>query len=198
MPDLIVVSSAVEGIVDEAVVRRLLEQTGAKLGKVYGKNGKSSLRQRLAGYNQAARFSPWIILVDLNHDADCVPPFCKAWLLNPAPYLCFRVAVREVEAWLMADRENLARFLGTSIARIPRDPEGLDDAKREMINLAGHSKRREIREDMVPRPGSRRSVGPAYPSRLIEFVTSHWRPEVAQQNSDSLRRCLRRLAELLQ
>jgi transposase len=47
------------------------------------------------------------------------------------------------------------------------------------------------------RHGSGRPVGPAYASRLIEFASSSWRPEVAAQRADSLRRtidCLRRLA----
>jgi hypothetical protein len=84
--------------------------------------------------------------------------------------MCFRVAVRETEAWLLADRERLARFLGISTSRIPLDPEAMDDPKSLMVDLARHSRRREIREDMIPRSGSGRNVGPAYVSRLIEFV----------------------------
>lgn len=74
------ISGAVEGIVDEAVLRRLVQHVGAQAGPVHGKNGKTHLRQRLNGYNQAARFSPWVVLVDLDHDADCAPPFQVTWL----------------------------------------------------------------------------------------------------------------------
>ena len=199
-PNLVVITGAVEGDVDEAVMRRLVEHVGATPGPVYGRNGKNHLRQRLDGYNQAARFSPWVVLVDLNHDADCAPPFCASWLPNPAPYMCFRVAVRMVEAWLLADRERLARFLSVAVAQIPLSPEGVDDPKHTMVELAKLSRRREIREDMVPRPGSGRIVGPAYTSRLIEFVlggTSGWRPEVAAKLSDSLDRCLDCLRQLV-
>ena len=49
---------------------------------------------------------------------------------------------------------------------------------------------------MVPRPGSGRLVGPAYASRLIEYAEAHWRPEVAGQCTDSLRRCRERLVQL--
>jgi hypothetical protein len=199
--DPVVISGAVEGIVDEAVLRRLVQHMGAKPGSVYGKNGKTHLQQRLAGYNQAARFSPWLVLVDLDHDADCAPPFRLAWLPNPAPYLCFRVAVREVEAWLLADQERLSTFLSITASRVPREPEAELDPKRAMVDLAKQARRREIREDMVPRPGSGRTVGPAYASRLIEFVshpTAGWRPDVAAKRSDSLRRCLACLRKLIE
>lgn len=198
MPTDPVVIAAVEGVVDEAVVRRLVAHVGAVPGDVYGKNGKPHLRQRINGYNNAARHTPWLVLVDLDSDADCAPILRQDWLPDPAPRLCFRVAVRQVEAWLMADPETLARYLGVARHRIPRDPEALPSAKIEMVNLARGSRRRAIREDMVPRRGSGRPVGPAYSSRLIEYVQRHWRPEVAARHADSLGRaiaCLERLME---
>jgi hypothetical protein len=197
----VVISGAVEGDVDEAVLGRLVEHVGAALGPIHGKQGKTHLRRRLGGYNRAAHFSPWVVLVDLDQDADCAPPFRTSWLPNPAPLMCFRVAVREVEAWLLADREHLARFLSVGISRVPVDPEAVDDPKRTMIDLATLSRRRDIREDMVPRSGSGRIVGPAYTSRLIEFVVdtrAGWRPDVAASSSASLNRCLGRLRWLVE
>jgi len=198
MTGLVVVSAAVEGIVDEAVVRKLIVQAGGRPGTVYGKNGKPFLRRQIHGYNNAARRLPWMVLVDLDRDAECAPPLCEEWVPDPALYLCFRVAVREVEAWLMADAESLASFLSVARSRIAADPEQLFEPKTEMINLARHSRRREIRKDMVPRERSRRQVGPAYASRLMEYVETKWRPEVAAQAAESLRRaidCLRRLIQ---
>jgi hypothetical protein len=64
-----VISGAVEGIVDEAVFTRIVRAVRAEPGPVYGKNGKPQLLERLPGYNNAARFSPWLVLVDLDHDA---------------------------------------------------------------------------------------------------------------------------------
>lgn len=192
-----VISAAVEGITDEAVVRKLITHVGAEPGTVYGKKGKPHLRSQVDGYNSAARHAPWVVLVDLDHEAGCAPHLCAGWLAAPAPRLCFRVAVRAVEAWLMADTEALARFLSVGRKKVPGDPEGLADPKEALVNLARESRKREIREDMVPRQGSGRAVGPAYASRLIEFVSSHWRPAEAADRADSLRRaiaCLERLA----
>jgi hypothetical protein len=193
VPEFVAITAAVEGDVDEAVVRCLIEHIQAKTRAVYGRTGKSHLQRRLYGYNQAARFSPWIVLVDLDHDADCAPPFRNSWLPVASQYMCFRVVVRAVEAWLMADRERLAQFLSVNIARIPQNVETVDHPKLTIVNIARHSRRREIREDIVPRSGSGRVVGPAYTARLIEFVMSAktgWRPEVAAERSESLKRCL--------
>jgi hypothetical protein len=170
---------------------------GGELVRIYGKRGKPDLRQRVGAYNRDAVRSPWIVLVDLDRDADCAPPLRALWLPRPAPMMCFRVAVRAMEAWLLADREQLARFLSVPAARVPLAPEAVPDPKRAVVDLAIHSRRRAIREDMVPRVGSGRPVGPAYASRLIEFVEDHWRPEIAAQSSDSLRRCCERVDELI-
>ncbi len=191
-----IVSAGVEGLLDEAVVRRILREVGGDLGAVYGRNGKHALRQSIHGYNRAAFYSPWLVLVDLNGDFECAPPLRLAWLPDPAPRMCFRIAVREVEAWILADRERLAKFLAVSSDLVPRDPESVKEPKREVVELARRSGRRVIREDMLPRPGSGRDVGPAYASRLIEFIERYWNPGSAAQRADSLRRCLERLQEL--
>lgn len=196
MPGAAVISAAVEGIVDESVIRRLVSHAGATPGNIYGKNGKQEIHLRIQGYNNAAQRSPWIVLVDLDDDALCAPSLHETWLPDPAPLMCFRVAVRQVEAWLLADREQTASFLAVRRDRIPDDPESLTNAKETVVNLARKSRRREIREDMVPRTGSGRVVGRAYSSRVIEFASRHWRPDVASLHAKSLARaieCLRHL-----
>lgn len=195
-----VISGAVEGIVDEAVFRRIVRGVRAEPGPVYGKTGKRQLLDRLPGYNNAARFSPWLVLVDLDHDADCTPPFKAVTLPAPAAQMCFRVAVREIEAWLLADHERIAEFLDVGRGLLPRDPEREADPKRVVVNLARRSRSRDISRDLVPRVGSGRSEGPAYASRLIEFVSDQrhgWRPTVAARSSDSLARCLRSVRRLV-
>lgn len=97
----------------------------------------------------------------------------------------------------MADAESIARYLGVSSSRVPGDPEGLDDPKGAMVNLARHSRRKSVREDMIPGEKSRRRVGPAYPGRLIEYTTTKWRPDIAAQRSESLQRAINCLCHLV-
>lgn len=196
MPQFATISIAVEGAVDEAVMRRLVAHAGGQTGSVYGRNGKTALRKRIKGYNKAARHAPWVVLVDLDNDADCAPPILDEWVPEPAPNLCFRIAVREVEAWLMADAQTLSRFLRVGLGTLLAEPEKLQRPKDTMVDLARRSRRKDIRADMAPREKSGRRVGPAYASRLIEYVQEHWRPDVAAERSESLQRaihCLRKL-----
>jgi hypothetical protein len=186
-------SAAVEGIVDEAVVRRLAEIVGINITSIYGKNGKQHLHQRIDAFNQAAKHFPWLVLVDLDQDAGCAPDLRATWLPNPAPFMCFRIAVRQVEAWLLADRDTLADFLKVNVSAIPLDPENEPHPKQRMVEIVRRSRSSIIRQTMVPREGSGRSEGPEYSSQLIEYAHEHWRPDVAAQHSDSLNRCLYRL-----
>lgn len=57
MPD-VAIQAAVEGQLDETVIRRLIEIAGGVPGTVYGKNGKSYLQNKMSGFNNAARFVP--------------------------------------------------------------------------------------------------------------------------------------------
>jgi hypothetical protein len=107
VPVPVTISAAVEGDVDEAVVRKLVQLAGGQMGTVYGKTGESALRARIKGCNNAARHSPWLVLVDLDRDAECAPPLRQSWLPILAPRLCFRIAVRQVEAWSWPIRRRL-------------------------------------------------------------------------------------------
>ena len=103
----------------------------------------------------------------------------QSWLPNPAAHMCFRIAVRAVEAWLLADRERIAQLLKITIAHVPQNPDELNDPKQQLINLARGSRLHTIRSDLAPREGSGRPVGPLYTARMIQFVndeTGGWRP----------------------
>lgn len=84
MCHIVEVNGAVEGLVDEAVLHRLAQHVGCKIRNVYGKRGRPDLLERLSGLNQAARHSPWIVLVDLENDRDCPVDFYRNTLPHPA------------------------------------------------------------------------------------------------------------------
>jgi hypothetical protein len=114
--------------------------------------------------------------------------------------MCFRVAVREVESWLLADKHRFSAFFSLPLAAVPDDPDALLDPKAALLTAIARSRRNSIRADMLPRHSSGRRVGPAYVSRLIEFTSDRergWRPDVAAERSESLARCLSRLDALI-
>src|SRR4051812_19989034 len=116
----IAISGAVEGIVDEAVLRRLLDETSIVAGPIRIGPGKPRILSGLPGYNNAARFSPWIVLLDLN-GVGCAPEYVSELLSKPAAHMHLRIAVRQVEAWLLADSAHLSQYLGVRAAQIPSD-----------------------------------------------------------------------------
>ena len=193
------ISAAVEGISDEAVVRRLIGTRGADVYRVQVQQGKANLKRALPGYNGAAQGDPWLVLVDLDQDFVCAPLMVADWLSQPSQFMRFRVVVRQIESWLLADTDRFSGFFGVAMAALPAQPDDLPDAKAAVLGLVAKSSRRAIREDMLPRPGSGRRVGPAYTSRLIEFATTStgWRPDSAARRSPSLSRCINRLDGLI-
>jgi hypothetical protein len=187
------VTVAVEGPTDVPIVEKLLQLVDFDLGPVQGLRGKGWLDQQLAAYNHAAAFTRWLVLRDLNGDERCAGALVARLLPRPSRHMAFRIAVRSVEAWLLADRERMGAFLGVAIPRMPRDPDRLRDPKVDLVNLARSSRRKSIREDMVPPPGLSSKVGPGYTARLVEFARDDWRPEAAAANSASLARSIQRL-----
>lgn len=196
----VVITAAVEGPPDEAALQKMCIAAGATLGDVYGNTGKAFILHRLQGFNYSARFRHWVVLVDLDRDYPCPGAAIADWLPQPAGLMCFRISVRELEAWLLADRERIAEFLRISIDLVPTNPDDSPDPKRELVELARRSRVRAIREDMVPDTAVGQAVGPAYTARLIEFIrddTHGWRPEVAAQNSRSLKKCMAAIQALV-
>lgn len=192
-------TAAVEGNLDEAVLRTVARHCGLHLSPVHGRKGKPHLLQNLQGYNNAAQFFPWIVLIDLDQDCECAPECQRQWLPDASQFMCFRIAVRAIEAWLLADTQRFAEFLGIAIANLPAAPDELENPKRKVFELARRSRRRSIQEDLSPRPDSGQREGALYNSRMIEFVSDPdrgWRVTQAARRSPSLQSCIDCLTRL--
>lgn len=193
------INVAVEDLLSESVSNRLIRESGGKfsMGTTFGRSGYGYLRKTIRGWNAAARSRPIFVLTDLD-DEECPASLTAAWLgCAPHPNLLFRVAVREVEAWLLADREALASFLSVPkrfLRSAPAGhPESFADPKATLIELCRHSSSREIKQRIVPAAGSTAQIGREYNACLAEFVETVWRPGEARKHAVSLDRALRRL-----
>lgn len=192
---IVPVTLAGEGYVDVLVLERLADELALPHGTQYDCGGKPALRRRLPGFNAAAARSPWVVLADLDQEP-CAAEHVHELLPQPERFMVLRLAVRAVEAWLMADAEALAVWLRVTPARVPGAPDQLVHAKQALVDIARSSGSSALRQDMVPRAGSGRTVGPAYSSRIAQFVTDHWDPQRAAGSSDSLRRAMARIRAL--
>ena len=163
------------------------------VGNLFHGRGYGYLKRNIRGFNKASKGMPYLILTDLD-DKECAPVLIQEWLPETRnPNLIFRIAVREVESWVLADRLGFAKFLGIARDKLPKNPDDLINPKAHLINLARRSKKRDLREDIVPRVGSTAKQGPAYNERLVSFVRETWNPSNACQHSPSLERTLKAL-----
>ena len=187
----------VEGFVDEAVAHRLLRACGHEPGTTFGKKGCNYIQKKAKAFDLACGSTALLTLVDfMDTRLDCPGAVVRAWLPNGHPSHVFRVVVREIESWILADREAIASFLGIPMAKVPSQPELIPDPKLALINLARLSKRPAIRSALVPPLGYASSEGPLYSSEIARFVGEHWSPERARSQAPSLEKCLLRLAQL--
>lgn len=197
---MVAVSYVVEGQSDEPMAESLLAHVGAEPGYRVVTHGKAKLDQRLAGINRSAGIHhPWFILRDSDDDDH---EGCRGALVSTlfqgstiSNGLVFRMAVRSIESWLMADHPAFSTFFGVSHARLPVNPDGEVDPKGSLVGLARASSKREIREGIAPRPEARRRVGPRYTELVTAYMRTHWRLERARLASPSLDRAAIRLSE---
>lgn len=191
------INLAVEDLLSEAVLRKILRESKKNfaVGACFCHGGYGYLKKSLRGFNNAAKAAPFLVLTDLDK-AECPPVLLREWLPHPRhPNLLFRVAVREVEAWLLAHREAFAKFLGIQRQLIPPDVDSIVDPKQALISMARKSKKRRLREAIVPPQESTAKVGPDYNGQLSFFVEELWEVAQAQQNSPSLRRTVQAIAD---
>lgn len=181
----------VEGVLDEAVGRRIIEHAGATVVGPYGKEGIGYIKKNLSAFAQSAQGTPMLALADLmDTEFDCPARVVQEWLPYPQENMLFRLVVREIESWILADRANAAQFLGVPKNKIPCHPEELDNPKRRVINLARHSRHARARRLLVPPDGSTATEGRAYTSEMQKFVRKRWNLKEAARRADSLKRCV--------
>lgn len=190
---------AVEDELSAAVVRRLVAACGRDftIDRTIIARGNTQLRAGMPKFSSASRVIPHIVLTDLDR-LPCPLELLQQWrAVNLPPGLLFRIAVREVEAWLLADRNGMANFLSIPTAKLPFAPENEADPKQTLINLARHSRRRRLSLELVPAAGSSNRIGPLYNSRLVQFVTDQWDVDNARSRAPSLDKFVMRLSQFL-
>ncbi len=191
------ISLAGEGYLDLAVLRRLANDAGFQPSEEYGRQGKNFIDKRLANWNAAAAHAPWLVLRDLDADAVCAGDLASRLPPNKSGLMCFRIAVREIESWLLADQQACVDALGFRVVDLATAFDTRKDAKGLLLTAARRSRLRDIREGLVERLKSGTLVeGALYNTLLTNFMVEVWRPDVAEKNNDSLRKARQRLAEL--
>lgn len=192
------VALATEDELSEVVGQKLVNDAGADLTVtlLLRRGGSGYLKSKMRNFCELARRMPVLLLTDLDTE-QCPATLIGVWSRNnvvPDRFL-FRVAVRQVESWLLADQESIAGLFNIALRRLPGNPDQLPDAKRSLLHLASLAPRR-VREELLAEQGSTASQGLGYNTILRDFVNNRWDPARAATRSDSLKRARTRLAEL--
>lgn len=194
-----VISILVEGTLDEAVAKKILRSAGATPGTVFPKRGKSYVKNNISDFNDLAQGMPVMALIDLmDTHSECPVEVIRAWLPHREEAMLFRVVVREIESWILADRTSVSRLLGVRKSKIPHHPEELKDPKASFMECAQLSPKDGLRNALVPDDPTTRAEGPAYTNRMTQFVRNQWDLGRARKNADSLNRCIRAVERYLE
>lgn len=183
-----------EDDLSEAVMSKLLNYSSEDfvIHNTYSGHGFGYLKSNIRGFNQASNFISHFMLTDLDN-FECPLELINEWIdFSMHPNFIFRIAVKEVEAWLLADIEGLSQFFRVSKVNFPKKPENEIDPKHILIELARRSRLRTIREDIVP-INEYAKIGPNYNARMTEFVNEYWNIESAIYRSRSLEKAFSKL-----
>ena len=198
---MIPISIVTEDLLSEEVTCRLLAESNRPFSvtarfpqedRISASRGNSYIEKKIGGFNNAGRTRPFFVLLDLD-TRNCAPVYIRQLLPSGmSQYLLLRIAVREVESWLLADREGFSQFLGIALNLVPKEPDYIPDPKKALFDLVAKSRHRRLREAILPTHSTAR-CGPDYNGTLIRYLTDKWDLSRAAACSGSLSRTVRAL-----
>lgn len=114
--------------------------------------GKGHVDKRLKAYNAGGAIQPFLVLRDLDRDAECAAALAREQLPQPSRFMCYRIVVPSVEAWLLADQRAASVWLKCGPDDLPDFPEALGNAKQVLMDLARKHASKDLRDDLAPSP----------------------------------------------
>ena len=189
-----------EDLLTASVIKRLVNEFNNKITitQEINAHGFGKIKRDILKYNNAAKNKPFLIITDLDKK-ECAISLIDDWFSNTKKEseLIFRVAVKEIDAWILADKKGIAKALNISSDIIPSEPEKIDNPKELLMQLAKKSKCRKIREEFPPKDFFAHQ-GPLYNILLTDFVNNEWNLNEAKLHSRSLEKAymaIKRFAE---
>lgn len=190
------IAIATEDELSEAVAMRLIAelQEPHYVTHKLRKGGFGYLRSKMDSWCQMAQHQVMLVLTDLDQ-AKCAGELREQWLFNRSEHarLLLRVAVREVESWVLADHAAMRVLIGPK-GTLPPHPDELPDPKQALLRLANGAPR-GVRDDLLRVVDGRLAQGLGYNACLVHWVGSEWNPGHAAERSPSLQRARKRLRE---
>ena len=183
-----------------SIAEILLEHSGVAtmVHQRLNTKGADPFKKKIAAMNNVAtNVMPVLMIADADQAA-CVVAQRNAWVPRYiSDRLCMRLAVKEAEAWALADHVGFAKFAELSADLLPARPETEDDPKRSLLALIQKSRRRVLRDEMLPEKGASSPVGLGYNIHMTDFIKNYWDVDRAAERAPSLARAIPRVASIL-
>lgn len=129
-------------------------------------------------------------------DGKCPVELISKWRpLHASRNFVFRLAVTEIESWILADRVGFSSYFQISANKIPANVDTVADPKSLVLSLVAKSKKRLFRDEVVSMTDFNKR-GSGYNIHLKSFVKTKWSLENARDHSISLRRAISNLIEI--
>ena len=193
---MIPIALATEDELSQAIALRLISELKRPHRVIHklGLKGNGYLRIKMDSWCQMAEHQVMMVLTDLDR-ANCIVDFREQWLADrPLPAsLVFRIAVREVESWVLADHQAMRELVGKN-GVLPPQPDVLPDPKQALLGL-GKTAPKRVRDDLIKTIDGQLRQGVGYNARLTHWINTAWSPERAAERSPSLARARTRLRE---
>ena len=181
----------VEDGLTRIVLQRIIDDCKMNF-QIVVKHGAGNIKSNISAYNKSAKSLPIIVLRDQD-TIECAPLAVEEWLPKKIQNrrMLFHVIEHEIESWVMADREMLAKWLNCKLNDVPINPDQIIDPKQKIFSLVRHSPRKRLHAAILPHGTAKQ--GPEYNATLGQFVLKHWRLKTAVVNSRNLERFIAKL-----
>lgn len=193
---MIQIAVATEDELSEAIALRLISELQRPLHVTHKlrRGGFGYLRSKMDSWSKMAEHQIMFVLTDLDR-ANCLVEFRDQWQGGrPLPAsLVFRIAVKEVESWALADHQAMRELVGRK-GVLPTEPDALPDPKQAMLGL-GKTAPKSVRDDLIKTIDGQLRQGVGYNALLTHWINTVWSPERAAERSPSLARARVRLRE---
>ena len=191
------IALATEDELSEAIGLRLIAESPFQEADVLPlrRNGSGYLKSKVESWRQLAGQQVVLLLTDLDQ-IDCPVALRNEWLgTRPVPdRLLLRIAVREIESWVLADHDAMRKLIGDR-GKLPPAPDELGDPKAFLLNMVRKYAPRDVKQDLLAERGAMASQGLGYNRRLVAWVKSDWSPDRAAARSPSLLRARQALRD---
>lgn len=191
------IALATEDELSEAIGLRLIAESPFHEADVLPlrRNGSGYLKSKVESWRQLAGQQVVLLLTDLDQ-IDCPVALRNEWLgTRPVPdRLLLRIAVREIESWVLADQDAMRKLIGDR-GKLPPAPDELGDPKAFLLNMVRKYAPRDVKQDLLAERGAMASQGLGYNRRLVAWVKSDWSPDRAAARSPSLLRARQALRD---